>query len=69
MRIEHAYDLTKCSHGLYLGWKCWDCTTEGLRNVLATAQIEKRCKGCGDPVGPLADYCGQCTSEDEGDCW
>jgi hypothetical protein len=69
MRSECAHDLTRCSHGLYLGFTCWDCMADGLRNVRASALTENRCKGCGHPVGPWVDYCAQCASEDESDCW
>lgn len=69
MRMDHSLDLTRCSHGLDLGLKCWDCTTEGLQNVRLAKFAHQGCNGCGRPVGPWADYCAECSCEDESDCW
>jgi hypothetical protein len=69
MRTDHAFDLTRCSHGLDLGLRCCNCTTEGLGKVQTRMLLQKRCHGCGRPVGPWVDYCALCTCEDESDCW
>lgn len=69
MRSDRAPDLMRCSHGLDIGVKCGDCTNEGLKNVDARQASQKRCKGCDNPVGPWVDYCGECSCEDEDDCW
>jgi hypothetical protein len=62
-------DLARCSHGRDLGDMCPRCTSEGLAVVALQHVAATRCKGCGHPVGPLVNYCGECAAEDETDCW
>jgi len=62
-------DLATCSHGRDLGDPCFLCDAEGLETVRRQHAAVKCCKGCNRPVGPWADYCAECTQEDETDCW
>jgi hypothetical protein len=69
MKTEHVLDLTRCSHGLDIGFRCWNCTIEELMDVEMMTLARKHCRGCGRPVVASVDYCAECTSEDERDCW
>jgi hypothetical protein len=62
-------DLRRCSHGLNLGDVCAACNAEGLEAVKRQYAAAKRCKVCNRLVRHWVDYCGECTQEDEPDCW
>jgi hypothetical protein len=65
-RVPH---LAKSSHGLNIADVCAYCTVEVLEALKPFYATVKLCKGCSQPIGHWVDYCGQCTSEDETDCW
>jgi len=65
-RVPH---LAKSSHGLNIADVCAYCTVEVLEALKPFHATVKLCKGCSQPIGHWVDYCGQCTSEDETDCW
>jgi hypothetical protein len=60
MKTDHAFDLTRCSHGLDLGWTCWSCTTEGLKAVREDVETRRAFEGREDAVASWIDCSEQC---------
>jgi hypothetical protein len=62
-------DLTRYLHATNIADARVRYTAEDLQTAKRFFATVKQCKGCSHSIGQLIDYCGECTSEDETDCW
>jgi hypothetical protein len=67
--VVRCPDFATCLHRRNIAWTCACCTSDRLEAIKRLPAAAQRCKGCGRPIGRWVDYCGECTPEDETDCW
>jgi hypothetical protein len=68
-RMRRTSGLARYPHGVNIGDMCARHLITSLASIPYGQVALNRCKGCNRPVGPLPNYCAECTQEDETDCW